>query len=102
MSAAFGYQRKRGFHMSDATNVQDPKKKPVDVENLKMTVHLARPAPGEEDAIFVSNGRENVTVKKGMAVEVPYWVYIRLRQMEDAQIEAAAYENWSSKVAARG
>lgn len=75
---------------------------PIDVEKTMMTVHLPRPLPNEEDVIFVSNGRENVTVKKGMPVEVPYWVYLRLQQMEDAQAEALAYERWSADMAARG
>ena len=70
--------------MPRTETVQEQTQGPIDVEKLKVTVHLARPAPNEEDAIFVSNGRENVTVKKGMPVEVPYWVAIRLRQKLDS------------------
>ena len=88
--------------MPRTETVQEQTQGPIDVEKLKVTVHLARPAPNEEDAIFVSNGRENVTVKKGMPVEVPYWVAIRLRQSEDEQEVAAAYERWSADMAGRG
>lgn len=84
------------------TELQETEAEPIDVENQMMTVVLPRPAPGEEDAIFVSNGRENVTVKKGMQVKVPYWVYIRLRQMLDSQEIAAAYERWSEEMAKKG
>lgn len=74
---------------------------PIDVEQTKVMVFLPKPAPGEEDCVFVSNGRENVTVKKGMPVEVPYWVAIRLRQASDAEDEAARYERWSEEMAQR-
>ena len=81
--------------------VQETVQEPIDVENTKMMVFLPKPAPGEEDCVFVSNGRENVTVKKGMPVEVPYWVWIRLRQASDSEDEAIRYERWSEEMAAR-
>lgn len=72
-----------------------------DVTQGKVIVHLPRALPQEEDAIFVSNGRENILVKKGVEVEVPYWAAQRLQQMEDAQRTAAAYERYSSEMASR-
>lgn len=82
--------------------MEEEQQEPIDVTEMMYTVRLPRALPGEEDCVFVSNGRENVTVKKGIPVEVPYWVYIRIMQSEDAQAEAVAYERWSNEQAVRG
>lgn len=82
--------------------VLEEEQEPIDVTEMTYKVRLPRALPGEEDCLFVSNGRENVTVKKGIWVDVPYWVYIRIQQSEDAQAEAVAYERWSNEQAVRG
>ena len=69
----------------------------IDVTKQKVRVHLDRARPGEETEIWVSNGRENVLVKKGVDVDVPYWVWLRLMQREDAEKVAYDYETASAK-----
>ncbi|MBQ9196899.1 MAG: hypothetical protein IJ157_06605 [Clostridia bacterium] len=68
----------------------------IDVTKTKVKIKLERPRPGEETEIFVSNGRENVLVKKGVEVSVPYWVFMILQQRDDAEIVAYNYENYSA------
>ena len=68
---------------------QDPG---IDVRKQRVKIMLPRPRPGEETQRFVSNGRENVLVKCGVEVPVPYWVAERLRQSEAAEMRAYTYE----------
>ena len=71
----------------------------VDVTKQRVKIITPRPRPGEAKERFVSNGRENVLVKLGMEVEVPYWVADRLRQSDLAQEFAYYYDEASSKKA---
>lgn len=64
----------------------------IDVRKQRVKIMLPRPRPGEETQRFVSNGRENVLVKCGVEVPVPYWVAERLRQSEAAEMRAYKYE----------
>jgi len=80
--------------------LEEQPKESVDVTKQKVRIHLERARAGEETEIWVSNGRENVLVKKGVDVDVPYWVWIRLMQREDAQQVAYNYEMASSERAA--
>lgn len=76
-------------------NVQET----VDVTQQRVKIITPRPRPGEAKERFVSNGRENVLVKLGMEVEVPYWVADRLRQSDMAVEFAYRYEEASEKKA---
>ena len=83
-----------------AIKAKEPEEMPVDsidVTEGKVKIMLPRPRPGEETDLFVSNGRENVLVKKGVEVEVPYWVWDRLRQKDRAELVAYNYETATEK-----
>lgn len=69
----------------------------IDVTKQRQRIMLPRPRPGEETQRFFSNGRENVLVKCGIEVDVPYWVADRLRQSEAAEMKAYAYETATEK-----
>ena len=69
----------------------------IDVTNQRVKIMLPRPRPGEETQRFCSNGRENVLVKCGVEVEVPYWVAERWRQSEAAELKAYNYETATEK-----
>lgn len=69
----------------------------IDVTKTRVKIMLPRPRPGEETQRFFSNGRENVLVKCGVEVEVPYWVAERLRQSEAAEMRAYIYETATEK-----
>lgn len=69
----------------------------IDVRTKRVKIMLPRPRPGEETQRFFSNGRENVIVKCGVEVEVPYWVAERWRQSEDAELRAYNYETATEK-----
>lgn len=64
----------------------------IDVTQTKVKMHLDRPRPGEEDFVWVSNGKRSVQIKKGVDVEVPYWAWMILKQSMDAQEKAYRYE----------
>ena len=68
-----------------------------DVTEGRVKIMLPRARPGEETDVFVSNGRVNVLVKKGVEVEVPYWVWDRLRQKQAAEEVAYRYEMATEK-----
>ena len=78
-------------------NTQETAPETIDVTKLRVKVTTPRPRPGEETERFVSNGRENVLVKLGVEVEVPYWVAERLRQSDDAVTIAYNYETATEK-----
>ena len=69
----------------------------VNVKESRVKIKLERARPGEETDVFFSNGRENVLVKKGVEVEVPYWVAERYRQSEKAKDTAYKYEMMTEK-----
>lgn len=69
----------------------------IDVTTQRVKIMLPRPRPGEETQRFFSNGRENVLVKCGVEVEVPYWVAERWRQSEAAELKAYNYETATEK-----
>ena len=69
----------------------------IDVRQTRVKIKLERARPGEETEVFVSNGRKNVQVLKGVEVEVPYWVADRLRQKEYAEERAYKYETMTEK-----
>ena len=73
------------------------KQESFDVTQTKVKIHIPRALPGEETEMFFSNGRENVLVKKGVDVEVPYWVAERLRQKQAAEDVAYQYEMATEK-----
>lgn len=72
-------------------------KESIDVTQGKVRVMLPPARPGEETAVFVSNGRDNVLVRKGVEVDVPYWVAERLRQSRAAEEVAYRYEMATEK-----
>lgn len=74
-----------------------PEETGIDVTKTRVKIMLPRPRPGEETQRFFSNGRENVLVKCGVEVEVPYWVAERLRQSEAAEMRAYIYETATEK-----
>ncbi len=80
-----------------APEIENKPQDDIDVTKQKVRMHLDRARPGEETEIWVSNGRENVLVKKGVDVDVPYWVWLRLMQREDAEKVAYDYETASAK-----
>lgn len=69
----------------------------INVKQTRVKIHIPRARPGEETDIFFSNGRENVLVKKGVDVEVPYWVAERWRQKQAAEDVAYQYEMATEK-----
>lgn len=69
----------------------------IDVTQTKVKIFIPRARPGEETDMFFSNGRENVLVKKGVEVEVPYWVADRWRQKQAAEDVAYKYEMATEK-----
>ena len=69
----------------------------VKVTEKRVKIRLERARPGEEQDVFFSNGRENVLVKKGVEVEVPYWVAERYWQSEKAKDKAYKYEMMTEK-----
>lgn len=71
----------------------------IDVTQTMVKVITPRPRPGEPTERFISNGRENVLLKLGVEVEVPYWVADRLRQANDAEEKAYKYEMATEKQA---
>lgn len=77
--------------MAKTTNATEPMDN-YDVTRERVKIFLPKPRPGEETARFVSNGRENVLVKMGVEVEVPYWVADRLQQSQKAEDVAYNYE----------
>ncbi len=68
-----------------------------DVENTMVTVKLERERPGEENKLFVSDGRRNWLISRGVEVDVPYAVFERLRDSEDAKLEAYRFEKGTSE-----
>lgn len=72
-------------------------KESIDVRQTKVKIKLERARPGEPTEVFVSNGRQNVLVRKGVEVDVPYWVAERLRQKEYAEEVAYKYEMMTEK-----
>lgn len=73
----------------------------IDVTSQRVKIITPRPRPGEAKERFVSNGRENVLVKLGMEVEVPYWVADRMRQSDQAVEFAYMYDEATTKKAAK-
>lgn len=69
----------------------------TDVTEGKVKIMIPRARPGEETDQFFSNGRENVLVKKGVEVEVPYWVGELWRQKQAAEEVAYRYETATEK-----
>lgn len=69
----------------------------IDVTQTRVKIIIPRARPGEETDMFFSNGRENVLVKKGVEVEVPYWVADRWRQKQAAEEAAYKYEMATEK-----
>lgn len=69
-----------------------PEEQETDVTKMRVKIMIPRARPGEETDMFFSNGRENVLVKKGVEVEVPYWVADRWRQKQNAEEVAYRYE----------
>lgn len=82
-----------------AKSIDEPAKKEngIDVTQQRVKIMLPRPRPGEETERFFSNGRENVLVKCGVEVEVPYWVAERWRQSQIAEQIAYNYETATEK-----
>lgn len=82
-----------------AKSIEEPAKKGngIDVTQQRVKIMLPRPRPGEETERFFSNGRENVLVKCGVEVEVPYWVAERWRQSQIAEQIAYNYETATEK-----
>lgn len=80
-------------------SIEEPAKKEngIDVTQQRVKIMLPRPRPGEETERFFSNGRENVLVKCGVEVEVPYWVAERWRQSQIAEQIAYNYETATEK-----
>ena len=80
-----------------AVNTEKKQETGIDVTKQRVKIMLPRPRPGEETQRFFSNGRENVLVKCGVEVEVPYWVAEIWRQSEMAEQRAYAYETATEK-----
>lgn len=83
-----------------AKSIEEPAKNQengIDVTQQRVKIMLPRPRPGEETERFFSNGRENVLVKCGVEVEVPYWVAERWRQSQIAEQIAYNYETATEK-----
>ena len=68
-----------------------------DITETRVRIMIPRARPGEETDMFFSNGRQNVLVKKGVEVEVPYWVADRWRQKQAAEEVAYNYEMATEK-----
>jgi len=76
---------------------KENKENEIDVTQTRVKIIIPRARPGEETDMFFSNGRENVLVKKGVEVEVPYWVADRWRQKQAAEEAAYNYEMATEK-----
>ena len=74
-----------------------PEGMPPDVENTLVTVKLERERPGEDNKLFVSDGRRNWMISRGVEVDVPYAVFERLRDSEDAKLLAYRFEKSTSE-----
>ena len=74
-----------------------PEGMPPDVENTLVTVKLERERPGEDNKLFVSDGRRNWMISRGVEVDVPYAVFERLRDSEDAKLLAYRFEKATSE-----
>lgn len=68
-----------------------------DITETRVRIMIPRARPGEETDMFFSNGRQNVLVKKGVEVDVPYWVAERWRQKQAAEEVAYRYEMATEK-----
>lgn len=82
-------------------NTENATPEAIDVTQTRVKVITPRPRPGEPTERFISNGRENVLLKLGVEVEVPYWVAERLRQSEDAEERAYYYETATERLASK-
>lgn len=78
-------------------NTAKPQETGIDVTKTRVKIMLPRPRPGEERQRFFSNGRENVLVRCGVEVEVPYWVAELWAQSEAAELKAYNYETATEK-----
>lgn len=76
---------------------KENKEPEIDVTKQRVKIYIPRARPGEETDMYFSNGRENVLVKKGVEVEVPYWVAERWRQKQAAEEAAYRYEMATEK-----
>lgn len=65
----------------------------IDVTQTTVKVKLPRARPGEENFVFVSDGRKNLQVARGVEVDVPYWAWDRLRQSAFAEEMAYTYDS---------
>ena len=86
----------RSMKMAREKDVK-PEGMPPDVENTLVTVKLERERPGEDNKLFVSDGRRNWMISRGVEVDVPYAVFERLRDSEDAKLLAYRFEKSTSE-----
>ena len=86
----------RSMKMAREKDVK-PEEMPLDVENTLVTVKLERERPGEDNKLFVSDGRRNWMISHGVEVDVPYAVFERLRDSEDAKLLAYRFEKSTSE-----
>ena len=64
----------------------------IDVTQTTVKVKLPRARPGEENFVFVSDGRKNMQIARGVDVDVPYWAWDRLRQSAFSEEMAYKYD----------